>query len=142
MIILVKNQNRKRLIVKTLSFVSLFIMFFLYYNHMSAKFQEQNIELTSKLDKKEKQEKKLNSKTVKYENLIFNEAKTITTLLQQKHIQSIKIVKDKLLIVCDYSTNIEPLLVRYGANALIKNSDTNIKIAIDLAMIVESKYEA
>lgn len=142
MIILVKNQNRKRLLIKTLSVVSLFIMFFLYYNHMSQKFQEENFHLSTKLDNKEKEEKKLTSKSMKLENLITEEAKVLAELLQQRNIISIKVVKDKLLIICNYSTDIEPLLVRYGAHALVKNSDTDIKIAIDLAIIVENRYEA
>ena len=62
-------------------------------------------------------------------------------LLEQKHIQSIKIVKDKLYIICDFTTDIEPLLIRYGVAAMIKNSNKNIKIAIDLKTIVENKYD-
>lgn len=142
MIILVKNQNKKRLIVKTLSVFSLFVMFYLYYNHMSQKFQDENFKLSTELNVKEEKEKKLTSKSVKLENLIFEEAKTITKLLDQKYIQEMKIVDDKLLIVCDYTTDIEPLLIRYGANAFVKNSDRDIKIAIDLAIIVENKYES
>lgn len=142
MIILVKNQDRKRLLIKTLSIASLFIMFFLYYNHMSTKFQTENFELSSKLDIKDQKEKKLTSKSIKLENLIFEEAKILVELIDQRHIQTIKIVDDRLLIVCDYTTDIEPLLIRYGANALVKNSDTDIKIAIDLAIIVENKYES
>lgn len=141
MIILVKNRNNKRLMIKTVSVASLFLMFFLYYNHMSHKFETENFKLSSELDLKEKKEKKLTSKSIKLENLIFEEAKILTELIDQKHVQSIKIVDDKLLIVCDYITDIEPLLIRYGANALVKNSDTDIKIAIDLAVIVENKYE-
>lgn len=108
---------------------------------MSHKFETENFKLSSELDLKEKKEKKLTSKSIKLENLIFEEAKILTELIDQKHVQSIKIVDDKLLIVCDYITDIEPLLIRYGANALVKNSDTDIKIAIDLAVIVENKYE-
>ena len=51
-------------------------------------------------------------------------------------------VKDKLYLVCDFNTDIEPLLIRYGVGAMIKNSNQNIKIAIDLKTIVENKYES
>jgi hypothetical protein len=142
MIILVKNRNNKRLAVKSLSALSLFLMFFLYYNHMSTKLQEENFHLSAQLEHKEKVAQKLTAKSIQFENLIFEEAKMIVELLDQKHIQSIQIVGKRLLLICDYSTQIEPLLIRYGANALIKNSDRDIKIAIDLAVIVENKYEA
>lgn len=107
---------------------------------MSTKFQEENFHLNSKLDQKYQEEQKLTSRSIQLENLIFDEAQTVVKLLDQRYIQSVKIVKDKLLIVCDYSTNIEPLLIRYGANALVKNSDRDIKIAIDLAVIVGNRY--
>ncbi len=142
MIVLVKNRNTKRTAVKFAAAFSLFIIFYLYYNHMSTKFQEQNQILATKLGIKEEIERKLNDKTVKLENTIYKEAVTIVKLLDQKHIQSIEIVKDRLLIVCDFTTNIEPILIRYGANAMIKHTKTNIKLALDLKTIVENKYEA
>lgn len=142
MIVIVKNKNVKRTAIKTGAVLSLFLMFYLYYNHMSNKFAEQNQMLTTKLETKEKIERKLNDKSVKIENTIYKEASVIVKLLEQKHVKSVKVVKERLLIVCDYSTNIEPLLVRYGVNAMIKHTKTDIKIAIDLRTIVENKYEA
>ena len=75
------------------------------------------------------------------EKLIYKEAEKVVDLLDQTNIISIKVVNKKLYIVCDYDTDIEPLLVRYGVNAMIKQSAQNIKIAIDLKFIVESRYE-
>ena len=43
--------------------------------------------------------------------------------------------------VCDFDTDIEPLLVRYGIQAMIRQNAQDIKIAIDLKFIVESRYE-
>ena len=60
-------------------------------------------------------------------------------LLGQKNIQSIKVVKERLFVVCDNNTNIEPVMIRYGVNALVKSTMANIKIAIDLQTIVENK---
>ena len=65
----------------------------------------------------------------------------IVRLIEQKHIQTIEVVKDRLLLVCDYDANIEPLMIRYGVRALIKSTSKNIKIAIDLRTIVENNYE-
>lgn len=142
MIIVVKNRNTKRLAVKSLAVFSLFAMFYLYYNHMSNKFAEQNEVLITKLEIKEAVERKLNDKSIKMENTIYKEALTIVKLLGQEHVQSVKVVKEQLLIICDFTTNIEPILIRYGANAMIKHTKTNVKLALDLKTIVENKYEA
>ncbi len=139
MIIIIKGKDYRRLFIKSLSIVFLFIMFYFYYQHMSNKFKTQNEELNSKLSTTIETIKK--DKSIEFEKLIYKEAVVIVDLIEQKHVQSVKVVKDKLLIVCDYNTDIEPLLIRYGVNALIKNTAENIKIAIDLKTIVENKYE-
>lgn len=140
MIVIIKGKNRNQLIIRALSMLSLVAMFYLYYGHMSSKFQEQNEQLLSKLDIKLENKKQDFSK--KLEKLIYKEAVIVVDLLDQKHIESIAVVKDKLLIVCDYNTNIEPVLIRYGVKALIKNTSKNIKIALDLNTVVENKYES
>ncbi len=140
MIVIIKGKNRNQLIIKAFSMLSLLGMFYLYYGHMSSKFQEQNEQLLSKLDIKLENKKQDFSK--KLEKLIYKEAVIVVDLLDQKHIESIAVVKDKLLIVCDYNTNIEPVLIRYGVKALIKNTSKNIKIALDLNTVVENKYES
>lgn len=142
MIIIVKNRNTKRLAIKSLAVFSLFAMFYLYYNHMSNKFAEQNEVLTTKLEIKEEIERKLNDKSINIENTIYKEALTIVKLLGQEHVQSVKVVKNQLLIVCDFTTNIEPVMIRYGVNAMVKHTKTNIKLALNLKTIVENKYEA
>ena len=142
MLIIVQNQNNKRVLVKTIAVLSLFTMFWLYYQHMSSKFQEENMKLATELTTKKEIEKKLNSKTIKLENLLYKEAVLITKLINQKNIQSIQIVKDKLLIICDFGTNMEPVMIRYGVNAMLKSTDTDIKIALDIRTIVENKYES
>jgi len=140
MIIIIKTRNKNQLLIKALSILALLLMFWLYYGHMSEKFQEQNNALATKLD--QTIVKKKIDKSVNLEKTIYKEAVVIVNLLEQKHIQSIKIVKDKLYLVCDFNTDIEPLLIRYGVGAMIKNSNQNIKIAIDLKTIVENKYES
>ena len=139
MIIVIKNQDYKRLAIKTISFLSLIVMFFFYYQHMANKFKEQNAQLVSKLEvKKTNQEK---NKQTEFEKTIYGEAVNIVDLINQKHVQSIKIVKDRLMIVCDYDTDIEPIMIRFGVKAFVKNTTENIKIAIDLKTIVENRYE-
>jgi hypothetical protein len=138
MILVVKSKSYKPLLIKVFSYVGLIVMFAFYYNHMSTKFTNTNKDLVKKLDIKSDNKKYKLSRTL--EKLIFKEAETVVELLSQSNIQSIKIVKEKLFIVCDYDTNIEALLVRYGVNAMIRQSAKDIKIAIDLKFIVESRY--
>ena len=140
MIIVVEGKKNKQLLIKALSMLSLVVMFWFYYGHMSDKFKAQNNQLLSKLELKK--EKKTTNKKSNLEKTIYKESVVIVDLIGQKNVQSIKIVKDRLLIVCDFNTNIEPLLVRYGVNAMVKNTSSNIKLALDLKLIVENKYES
>jgi ABC-type maltose transport system permease subunit len=141
MILIVKEKNKKAFIRKTLSYVALIIMFSLYYLHMSSEFQAKNEELAKELSAKNE---KLNNKkqlTKKVEKVIYKEAERCVELIGQEKIQSIEVKKGKLIIVCDWDTEIEPLFVRYGVMALIKSTPENIKISVDLKFIVESNYE-
>ena len=140
MIIIIKTRNRNQLLIKALSVLSLIIMFSLYYTHMSNKFETENNKLVTTLD--QTIVKKKIDKSINLEKTIYKESIVIVNLLEQKHIQSIKVVKDKLYIICDFTTDIEPLLIRYGVAAMVKNSNKNIKIAIDLKTIVENKYDS
>ena len=139
MIVIIKGKDYKRVGIKLLSLLSLFVMFYFYYQHMSDKFRTQNDQLVNKLNITV--ETKKNNETIAYEKLIYKEAVVIVDLLEQINVQSVEVVKERLLVICDYNTNIEPLMIRYGVNALIKNTSKNIKIAIDLKTIVENKYE-
>jgi len=140
MIIVIEGKRNKQLLIKALSMLSLVVMFWFYYGHMSDKFKQQNDQLLSKLELKK--EKKVTNKNDNIEKTIYKEAVVIVDLIKQRHVQSIKIVKDKLFIVCDFNTDIEPVLIRYGVNAMVKNTDKNIKLALDLRVIVENKYES
>ncbi|MEA2050392.1 MAG: hypothetical protein U9O56_06665 [Campylobacterota bacterium] len=141
MIIIVKGKDYKRLLIKALSFISLFVMFYFYYQHMSDKFKTQNDQLVNKLNTSTEVKKQKKSKV--FEDLIYKEASIIVDLVGQENVHSIKVVKNKLLLlmVCDYDSNLEPLMIRYGVNAFIKSTSKDIKIAIDLKTIVENKYE-
>ncbi len=139
MILAVQTRNYKTLGLKAFSYIALITMFYFYYNHMSDKFSTQNSVLVKKLDIKAQDKTIALSK--KLEKLIFKEAEMAVDLLGQTNVKSIKIQKSMLYIICDYDTDLEPLLVRYGVKALVKSSVIDIKIALDLKFIVESKYE-
>jgi len=139
MILVVKGKNYKKLALKIFSYVGLIAMFYIYYTHMSDKFKNTNDKLVKKLDIKGDNKKKKLAKRL--EKLIFKEAEMVVDLLGQQHIRSIKILEKKLYLVCDFDTDTEPLLIRYGVKALMRQTADNIKIAIDLKFIVESRYE-
>ncbi|RXJ82255.1 hypothetical protein [Arcobacter sp. F2176] len=136
MIVTVKNSGPKNYVMKIISVVALVAMFTAYYFHMSDEFSSNNGKLTSKQSVEDM--KKEDSKEV--EKLIYKEVETAVELVGQEHIQDVKIVKNKILLVCDTDTNLDALKVRYGTLALIKNDLNNIKIAIDIKYIIESKY--
>lgn len=140
MIVIIQTKNKNQLLIKALALSSLVIMFGWYYLHMSTKFQDTKEELTTEFTSQTVH--KETNKSITIEKTIYKEAVTIVNLLEQKHIQSIKVIEDKLFIICDFTTDIEPLMIRYGVAAMIKNSPKNIKIAIDLRTIVENKFEA
>ena len=78
----------------------------------------------------------------KISRLVYKEAESCVELIGQEKVQSIKIIKNRLVIVCDWDTDIEGLFVRYGVMALVKSTPENIKIAIELKFIIESRYES
>ncbi len=142
MVLIIKEKNRLRQIIKKVVTFSLLVaMFWAYYLHMSNQFQEKNNQIAKELERTKNLKATKIALTKKLEKLIYKEAEGCVDLIGQEKIQSIKIIKDKLYIVCDWDTDIEPLFIRYGVMALVKSTPENIKIAIDLKFIVESNYE-
>ena len=137
MIVAVKRKDYKRVIIKAISFISVIAMFTAYYFHMSDEFSKDDTQ------KKEKKSKNLvkNKKEKTIEKIIYREAETAVDLIGQINVQEIKVLGKRLYIVCDTNTDLEPLMIRYGVMALIKHSVKDIKIAINLDFIVESKYD-
>ena len=137
MIVAVKTKSYKRTIIKAISFIAVFAMFTAYYFHMSEEFSKKETQ-----KKVEKQKISLKSKKAKkIEKIIYREAETVVDLIGQINVKEIKILGKRLFLVCDTNTDLEPLMVRYGVMALVKHSVKDIKIAINLDLIVESKYD-
>ncbi len=141
MIVVVKRIDYKKLAIRGGSILALVILFGAYYLHMSGVYSEfgdtnetktQAID-TSLVDKKEKKAKEI-------ESIIYEEAQIATSLVGDDNLKDIKIHDDRLLIVAVPSTDIEPIMIRYGVLALVQNTKNDIKIAVDLASIVQSRY--
>lgn len=138
MIVSVK-RNRKQKIIKIASLVAVVIMFIAYYFHMENEFKlQQEKELQLKQAEKIKIETQIKKKK-KLERSLLSEIEKTVDLIGQKYINHIKIVEDKIVIICEPKTNLEALMVRYGSMALVKESLKETIIAIDLKYIVESR---
>jgi len=141
MILIVKEKTYKNYMKKGVVYVFLLAMFTWYYNHMSSEFQQMNTKLESQLAQKTKILNNKTNVTKKVEKIIYKEAERCVELLGQEKIRSVKIKDDRLIIVCDFNTDVEPLFIRYGIMALVKSTHEDIRISIDLKFIVESNYE-
>jgi len=141
MIVAVK-RNKKQKLIKIISLSILVAMFAAYYVYMANEFEEkQKIELESKKAEllKENEEKKYKKNL---ELAILTEIEKTVDLIGQKYIRHVKIIENKVVIICEPKTNLDALKVRYGSMALIKNTLNEIIIAIDVKYIVESKLNA
>ena len=144
MIVAVK-RNKKRTLLKVVSLLVLVAISVGYYFHMNKVFQEQQQkELETKhalkLQEEEKQKKEKEKKDI--ENAILTEVEKAIDLLGQEHIIHVKIIEDKIIIICEPVTNLDALLVRYGAMALIKKTLNEIVIAVDINFILKSRLNA
>ncbi|MDD3007669.1 MAG: hypothetical protein RBR70_02670 [Arcobacter sp.] len=138
MIVAVK-RNRKSKFIKFISLVVLIAMFGGYYYHMNKTFEEkQKIELAEKQAQKIEEEKKEKAKK-DVERAILLEVEKAVDLVGQEHIKHVKLIENKIVIVCEPDTNLDALIVRYGVMALIKRTLNEIVIAVDVNFILKSK---
>lgn len=138
MIVAVK-RNKKQKLIKFLSLVVVILMFAGYYWHMSNEMQkQQEAELQAKQAALQEQKAKDDEKK-KVEGIIVNEVQKAVELIGQENVRHVKIIENRLILICELNTNLEPLMVRYGTMALVKNTLNEIIIAIDVQYILKSK---
>jgi hypothetical protein len=141
MIVAIKRNKSKKLI-KILSLLALIAMFAGYYFYMNITYAEQlQKETESKQAIKLEEEKKDKEKKA-VEKAILTEIEKAIDLVGQEHIRHVKIIEDKVIIICEPATNLDALMVRYGAMALIKRTLNEIIIAIDVNFILKSRLNA
>lgn len=139
MIVAVKTNTKKRLVIKILSALAVVGMFVFYYYYMSDTYAKKQAEEKQKqLQEIQIEDKK--DKAKKLERIIYREIETAVDLIGQIKVIDVKILSNKALIIVDPDTNLDALKVRYGSTALIKKGLKDTKIAIDLKYIIESKY--
>ena len=141
MIVAVK-RNKKQKIVKFISLLVFGCILGSYYYYTSKTFAEQQqIELEDKKAQKLEEEKQ--EKTKKdIERAILVEVEKAVDLVGQENIKHVKIVENKVVLVCELDTNLDALLVRYGVMAFVKKTLNEIIIAVDIDFILKSRLNA
>lgn len=138
MIVAVKRNKKQKLIklISILVAIAMFVAYFMYLNqqHKDEAFKKLNIKKA-----KEIKEKKLKDIKIKYEKMILQESEKAVDLIGQKSVQLIKIVDNKIVIICDLNSNLDALMVRYGTMALVKRTIKETIVILDINYIIESK---
>ena len=141
MIVAVK-RNKKQKLIKFISLLVLVGRFGGYYFYMSKSYEEQQQkEFEAKQAIKLQEEKKEKVKK-DLEKAILVEVEKAVDLVGQEHIRHVKLIENKIVIVCEPNTNLEALMVRYGVVALVKRTLNEIIIAVDIDYILKSRLNA
>jgi hypothetical protein len=141
MIVVVKADEFKKRVVKILLYASLITMFGAYYIHTSKKMQELNEQASLKNNKNAfKPQSKEDKKAKKIEKFIYKEAQIIVDIIGQQYIKSCKVAKNRLVFIVDNNVSIEPMMVRYGANMLVKYEKYRTLTAVDVSFVLKNKY--
>ncbi|MFK2823244.1 hypothetical protein [Arcobacter sp. YIC-80] len=141
MIVAVK-RNRKQKLIKFLSLFVVTLMFAGYYFHTSSELQKQQEEQMKAKQAALQEEKAKAKEKKKVEGIIVDEVQKAVSLVGQENVRHVKIIEDKLILICELDTNLEPLMVRYGTMALVKNTLNEIIVAIDVQYILKSRLNA
>lgn len=141
MIVAVK-RNKKGYLLKILSLIIVIGISAAYYVHLEKKHQEElkkELEVKQSLKLQEEKKEKKEKEKQELESLLLAEIEKTVELIGQENIRNIKIIEEKVIIVCDPATNLEALIIRYGAMAFIKKTLNEIVIAVDLNFLLKSR---
>jgi hypothetical protein len=141
MIVAVK-RNKKRYLLKILFLLLVIGASAAYYVHLEKKHQEelkkeQEVKQALKIQEEKKEKKEKEKKEL--ESLLLAEIEKTVELIGQENVRNIKIIEEKVIIVCEPATNLDALIIRYGAMAFIKKTLNEIVIAIDLNFLIKSR---
>ncbi len=141
MIVAVKRNKNFKLLKIGAVVVVLLIAIAIFYN----KYQTKQEEIRLANEKQEILKIEANSKEkekMDIEKAILSEVEKAVELVGQEHIRTVKIIDNKIVIVCEANSNLEALFVRYGAMAMIKRTLNETVIAVDINFILKSRlYE-
>ncbi|MCT7537726.1 hypothetical protein [Aliarcobacter butzleri] len=141
MIVAVK-RNKSQKILKIIIVVLLISGGAYYYNdyvetaRINAEKQKLEEEQKRVLKAKEEEQKKIKQEA---QREILAEVEKAVNLIGQEYVRDVKLIKNKVVFVCEPDTNIDALVVRYGAMALIKKTFDEIVIVVDIDFILKNK---
>jgi vacuolar-type H+-ATPase subunit I/STV1 len=141
MIVAVK-RNKSQKILKIIIVVLLVSGGAYYYNdyietaRINAEKQKLEEEQKRVLKAKEEEQEKIKQEA---QREILAEVEKAVNLIGQEHVRDVKLIKNKVVFVCEPDTNIDALVVRYGAMALIKKTFDEIVIVVDIDFILKNK---
>ncbi|MCG3663548.1 hypothetical protein L5F37_09050 [Aliarcobacter butzleri] len=141
MIVAVK-RNKSQKILKIIIVVLLVSAGAYYYNdyvetsRINAEKQKLEEEQKRILKAKEEEQEKIKQEA---QREILAEVEKAVNLIGQEYVRDVKLIKNKVVFVCEPDTNIDALVVRYGAMALIKKTFDEIVIVVDIDFILKNK---
>lgn len=140
MIVAVKrNKNQKYIILAISIFVVLIL--FLIFKSFENKSEISNEDRIKREILQVEANEKLNDAKI-LEKAIISEVEKVVDLVGQEHIRTIKIIDNKIVIVCEKDAVLEALFVRYGAMAMVKKTLNETVLAVDINYILKSRlYE-
>ncbi|MFW3341795.1 hypothetical protein [Aliarcobacter butzleri] len=141
MIVAVK-RNKSQKILKIIIVVLLVSGGAYYYNNYveTARINAEKLKLEEEqkriLKAKEEEQEKIKQEA---QREILAEVEKAVNLIGQEYVRDVKLIKNKVVFVCEPDTNIDALVVRYGAMALIKKTFDEIVIVVDIDFILKNK---
>ena len=141
MIVAVK-RNKSQKILKIIIVVLLVSGGAYYYNdyietaRINAEKQKLEEEQKRVIKAKEEEQEKIKQEA---QREILAEVEKAVNLIGQEYVRDVKLIKNKVVFVCEPDTNIDALVVRYGAMALIKKTFDEIVIVVDIDFILKNK---
>ena len=141
MIVAVK-RNKSQKILKIIIVLLLVSGGAYYYNdyietaRINAEKQKLEEEQKRVLKAKEEEQEKIKQEA---QREILAEVEKAVNLIGQEYVRDVKLIKNKVVFVCEPDTNIDALVVRYGAMALIKKTFDEIVIVVDIDFILKNK---
>ncbi len=103
------------------------------------KIRQENLKKQALKLQEEEKEKAKKEAEKEAERVVISEVEKAVSLIGQENIKQIKLIDNKIVIVCEVNTNLEALSVRYGVMAFIKKTLNEVVIAIDIDFILKNR---
>lgn len=140
MIVAVKRNNKQKYTIIVAVILVLITLFLIFRNSNGNNEIANEKRIKKEILQVEANEKSNDAKIL--EKAILSEVEKVVDLVGQEHIRTIKIIDNKIVIVCEKDAVLEALFVRYGAMAMVKKTLNETVLAVDINYILKSRlYE-